>query len=104
MELKQDPKTGWWNRGVDYFGNEMVITRMHDTKLCEGRGCAMHNHPSFHPLFDAPMRWTGVLDRRCKHGIWHADRDEIAYYESINMERQCEPDCDDCCTTWDKNE
>lgn len=104
MELRQDPETGWWNRGINMYGEELYISQMHSPKLCEGRGCAMHNHPSLHPLFDAPMRWTGVLDRKCKHGFWHADKDEIAYYESIGSARFCDDGCDGCCDNWNTDE
>jgi hypothetical protein len=102
VELKQDPNTGWWVLGTgpnEGYG----ITRLHNQELCKERGCAMHNHPSFHPLFDAPLRWNGVLDRKCQHGIWHADKDEVLYYESIGSSRFCEDNCDNCCKDWDVN-
>ena len=104
MELKQDPETGWWTRGTSQLGEELQVVRMHPLSACEGRGCGMHNKPTLHPLYDAPLRWTTVLDRQCKHGIWHADHDEVLYYESIGRIRGCEDDCDQCCEVWNYDE
>lgn len=99
MELRQDPRTGYWTKGAgEDKGYNMV--GVHDPRSCDGRGCAIHNHPSMHLLFDAPLRWSDdaiSMQRKCSHGKWHTDADEISYYERIGLTRFCTPECDACC-------
>ena len=88
MILAQDPRTGYWIRsrrtGVD-------LRNVHDPSSCEGRGCAIHDHPSDHPLKDAPLNWrtdAGKLERMCEHGIGHDDYDAVQYQKSITPESE----------------
>lgn len=107
MILKQNPETGWWTLGTG-MDEGYFVKNMHPITACEGRGCGMHNKPTLHPLYNAPIRWTGILSRKCKHGIWHADRDEVLFYESRGRERLCgddmNEDCDGCCEVWNYDE
>lgn len=82
MILKQDKETGYWTK----FGGGYELTNVHDPALCEGRGCAVHNHPSDHALKDAPLNWRedrGILERICEHGVGHPDLDAALYLASI---------------------
>ena len=55
---------------------------VHAPKHCEGTWCAVHN-PSDHHMEHWPLivRETGLLERRCVHGIGHPDPDSVAYLE-----------------------
>ena len=96
MFLEQDPETGWWVRSGRYR-----LGRTHDPRDCEDRGCAIHNHPSDHPLKDAPLYWRtdrGILERLCPHGVGHPDADAALYLASIgkgveNVHGCCEQRC-----------
>ena len=82
MILKQNWPTGWF---IEFPGGTH-LTNVHDPSACEGRGCAIHNHPSDHPLKDAPLNWRtdrGILERICKHGVGHPDLDAALYLASI---------------------
>lgn len=82
--LTQNKKTGYWTN----FGKDYELAYVHDPALCEGRGCAIHNHPSDHPLKDAPLLWRSdrnILERVCECGVGHPDADSAAYLQSIGM-------------------
>lgn len=84
MYLAQDPETGYWT--VFKGTARLKLSNVHDTSDCEGRGCAIHNRPSDHPLKDAPMFWRtdrGILERICECGIGHPDYDSAMYLKSI---------------------
>ena len=94
MILEQDPITGYWDRG---------LVNVHDPSLCEGSGCAIHNHPSDHPLKDSPLNWRtdrGILERVCPHGVGHPDWDAAWYLQSLGRGHEnihgCCPDM--CCS------
>lgn len=96
MRLKQDKKTGYWTRFTSLYS----LTNVHEPSLCEGRGCAIHNHPTEHPLKDAPMNWRedrGILERICKHGVGHPDYDSAKYLKSIGRGFENIHGCDLCC-------
>lgn len=102
MLLGQDKKTNFWTVGVDSKGdpNGYVMRNPHDSWLCVGRGCAIHDHPSDHKLKDAPMLWRddrGILERICEHGIGHPDFDSALYLTSIGSEVENIHGCDGCC-------
>lgn len=81
-KLIRDEETGYFTR----FNEFAYLNNVHDPSLCEGRGCAIHAHPSDHPLKDAPLNWRadrGILERICECGIGHPDFDSAAYLESI---------------------
>ena len=80
--LRQNDETGYWTE----LGDGYVLANTHNPKLCKGRGCAIHNHPSDHPLKEAPLNWRedrGILERICKHGVCHPDLDAALYLASI---------------------
>ena len=96
MILKQDIKTGYWTK----FDGLFSLTNVHNPKLCEGRGCAIHNHPSNHRLKDAPLNWRedrGILERICVHGCGHPDFDSAAYLETVGQGAENVHGCDGCC-------
>jgi len=98
MLLYQDNKTKYWIKGKD----KKIMRNVHDAKLCEGRGCAIHNHPSDHALKNAPMLWRedrGILERICQHGVGHPDYDSAIYLASIGQEVENVHGCDGCCYT-----
>jgi hypothetical protein len=77
MILEKNSDTGWY---TDIFinGKQGRLNNTHAPEACEDRGCGIHDHPSDHPLKDAPMNWRsdrGILERICDHGIGHPDRD-----------------------------
>lgn len=91
MILRQDKKTGCWDKNMQ---------NVHNPELCRGRGCAIHDHPSVHPLMDAPLNWRedrGILERICEHGIGHPDYDSAKYLESIGQGYENIHGCDFCC-------
>lgn len=111
MFLKQNSEGYWVVLAVSNSNEEShgELAGVHSTSLCEGRGCAIHNHPSDHPLNAALLFWreslpgesvivNGVLDRFCKHGQAHTDYDSARYLESINERSMISAhNCDGCC-------
>ena len=96
MILKQNWPTGWFIE----FASGIHLTNVHVPAACEGRGCAIHNHPSDHPLNGAPLNWRtdrGILERICEHGIGHPDRDSADYLSSIGKGYENVHGCDGCC-------
>ena len=94
--LNKNPKTGYWTEAEE-FGRLMFV---HSPSDCEGRGCAIHDHPSDHPLKDAPMNWRedrNILERICEHGIGHDDYDSVVYLRSIGSRDAGYHGCDGCC-------
>ena len=84
MILKQDIKTGYWTK----FDGLFSLTNVHNPKLCEGRGCAIHNHPSDHGMVYDPLNWRedrGFLERICVHNFGHPDPDAALYLETIGQ-------------------
>ena len=100
MRLFQDAH-GDWTEVRDRDGNVVgSLTRTHRVSACAGRGCAIHNHPSDHPLMDAPLNWRddrGILERICEHGVGHPDHDSALYLSSIGLGIQNIHGCDGCC-------
>lgn len=99
MILSKNPETGYWTNFKRF--RDVELTNVHDPNLCEGRGCAIHDHPSDHPLKDAPLNWRedrGILERICECGIGHPDADAADYLKSIGQGVQnvhgC---CGTCC-------
>lgn len=95
MFLEQDPETGWWVRSGRY-----MLGNTHDPTDCMARACAIHNHPSDHPLKDAPLFWRadrGILERICEHGVGHPDRDSAEYLTSIGKDYENIHGCCGCC-------
>ena len=84
MILGQDSETGWWLSA----GDGLTLGNIHPQTACEGRGCAIHNHPSNHRLKDAPLNWRedrGILERICVHDVGHPDPDSAAYLETVGQ-------------------
>lgn len=98
--LAKSPETGYW---TDIVTEEWIVAKLanvHDPENCAGRGCAIHDHPSDHPLKDAPMLWRddrNILERVCSHGVGHPDYDSAEYLSSIGMEHENIHGCDGCC-------
>lgn len=119
MILSQARKTGYWTefRVTAETGRPVRLRRydprlgfplvgrlgfVHDPKRCANRGCAIHNHPSDHPLKDAPMLWrddAGKLERICPHGIGHDDHDSVEWAKGAFPDRKHigVHGCDGCC-------
>lgn len=94
--LHKNPETGYWTES-EAFGS---LVNVHSPSACEGRGCAVHDHPTDHSLKDAPMNWRedrNILERVCRHGIGHPDADSADYLESIGQGVQNVHGCDGCC-------
>lgn len=90
-------KDGFYTSASEQPGCNLSV---HPETDCEGRGCAIHNHPSDHPLNSAELNWRqdrGILERICTHGIGHPDRDAANYLESIGQGFQNVHGCDGCC-------
>lgn len=97
MILLQDLKTGYWTKTAY---STVGLTNIHDPQLCEGRGCAVHNHPTDHPLKNAPLNWRedrGILERICEHGVGHPDADSANYLSSIGRGYENYHACCMCC-------
>lgn len=96
MLLSKNPTTGFWTD----LGKGFSLVHVHPASNCMDRGCAIHDHPSTHPLMDAPMNWRedrGILERLCMHGVSHPDRDSALYLESIGKSEENVHGCDGCC-------
>ena len=100
MLLEQNDETGWYTELYENGKRVATLLNTHDPRLCEGRGCAIHNHPSAHPLNMQPLNWRddrGILERICIHGVGHPDSDSAAYLMSIGQDAQNVHGCDGCC-------
>lgn len=75
-----------------------ALTGVHDPALCEGRGCAVHAHPSDHPLqYDALDFEDGVMYRVCIHYIRHQDADDVFFRQQVGQHVEpCDCPCR-CC-------
>jgi len=115
MILSQNRATGYWTEfrtemrtRYEPRGSARLIGRLynvHDPASCEGRGCAIHNHPSDHPLKGAPLNWRtdrGILERICEHGVGHDDHDAVEFQMSkteANIRNYIGTHgCDGCCS------
>lgn len=97
MRLYKDEETGYWTK----LSHTWELGRVHSPEACVGRGCGIHDHPSDHPLSDAPMSWRAdrnILERICEHGVGHPDADSADYLRSINRAFENIHGCDGCCT------
>lgn len=97
MILYKNKKTGFYTQ---FHYQDMVLGNVHDPKLCAGRGCGIHDHPSNHRLKDAPLNWRGdrnILERICSHGVGHPDHDSALYLESIGQGWENIHGCCGCC-------
>lgn len=95
MRLAQDPESGFFTGTGDYR-----LVNVHPEAACAGRGCAIHNHPTLHPLMFAPLNWRDdkdILERVCTHGIGHPDHDSAIYLQSVGDGVHNLHGCDGCC-------
>lgn len=80
----------------------MTIT-YHGPSVCAGEACTLHN-PSDHHMTDWPLvlRETGLMERKCQHGVGHPDPDSVAWAESKsapgNRGSWGIHGCDGCCS------
>lgn len=99
--LTKNAKTGYYTDVVNARGKLVFqMQNLHDITACAGRGCAIHNHPSTHPLMNATLLWRddrNILERLCEHGIGHPDYDSAQFIESIGQGYQNIHGCDGCC-------
>ena len=76
-----------------------VLVNVHDSRLCVGRNCPVHN-PSEHHMKDFPQNFredTGVMERICPHGIGHPDPDHMVWAKSVGLDWHGVHGCDLCC-------
>lgn len=89
---------------TDDFG---VRVKVHDTGLCAGEFCTIHNN-SDHALCFAPQKWNqyySAVLRVCVHGIEHLDVDTPENPKAVsllmdldeNLDNKCFTNCDACC-------
>lgn len=99
--LAKNKKTGYYTNAVDSKGHVIgEMKNLHDPRLCAERGCAIHAHPSQHPLMDAPLLWRddrNILERICQHGVGHPDHDAALYLITQGQDYQLIHGCDMCC-------
>lgn len=79
----------------------------HPKDRCAGEHCPFHN-PSQHAMAEEPMvlRRSGLIERRCPHGIGHPDPDSLAFFirmydergDRENGEALAVHGCDGCCS------
>lgn len=72
----KEPEASYWV----LLGGEKIYNP-HSPEQCKGEYCCLHN-PSDHPLADCPQHWRSdrrIMERRCEHGTWHPDPDDVAY-------------------------
>ena len=92
MELNSD-------RYTDSTGFEI---RTHHPSKCAGQNCSIHN-PSNHALNTSPTVWNGetkMMERVCKHGKHHPDRDDVNFHVGVlgeNEDTYAAHECDGCC-------
>ena len=97
--LKQNKATGFW---TDTDNPAVKLRKVHSEIFCQDRGCAIHNHPSEHPLNNSPLNWRtdrGILERICVHGIGHPDADSASWLRSQGLAAENIHGCDFCCVT-----
>ena len=76
----------------------MTDVRIHPKSACEGH-CPFHN-PSDHHMKDWPIliRYSGLVERTCPHGIGHPDPDSLAYLSEQDQKGYLGiHGCDGCC-------
>ena len=98
MILIKHAETGYYIQVLE--NPDAILTNTHNPSLCEDRGCAIHDHPSDHPLNGAPLNWRNtdvILERICEHGMPHPDRDSATFEASVGNHYKNEHDCDGCC-------
>jgi len=98
--LTKNPATGFYTTVTISDGRSGELRNVHSPANCEGRGCAVHDHPSDHSLKAAPMSWhmdRNILERLCTHGVGHPDHDSAIYLASIGQDYENVHDCDGCC-------
>lgn len=82
----------------DVFG-DIILSTVHDAKLCAGELCPFHN-PSDHHMKDWPMTFNSpMLYRYCQHGYEHPDPDALDYARrnKLNTDPHHRELCDGCC-------
>lgn len=84
----------------DPQGEGTLVVNAHDVHYCSGV-CPLHS-PSDHWARAMTMRWIhdtsgGRMERRCPHGHWHDDPDDLEYRlnagAQIQVFRSCPCDC-----------
>ena len=102
-----DGAGGWWYLPSP-DGEGCLVLNAHPEEACSG-ACALHR-PSRHPMRDWPVRWVkdrgvkaGVMERRCPHGRWHHDPDDLDYRRQRGMPQPwaARDTCDGSCACCD---
>lgn len=84
-------------------GMEMTQGIVHHGRgQCDGLPCPFHK-PSLHPMIEEPMqlRETGLIERRCVHGVGHPDPDSAAFFDRAlghTPGTWSTHGCDGCCS------
>ena len=82
----------------------MPTVTYHNPSVCAGEACTLHN-PSDHHMAAWPLvlRESGLMERKCPHGVGHPDPDSVAWAEA-NGPEACRASwrihgCDGCCAS-----
>ena len=71
---------------------------VHEKDKCDGERCIFHN-PTEHGMREWPiiLRETGLIERRCEHGVGHPDPDSVDFFLRTVGEGWDVHGCDGCC-------
>lgn len=98
--LTKNPVTGF---NTAFVVDDKIIGQLvnvHSETACAAYGCAIHDHPTDHPLKDSTLIWrepAGILHRVCQHGVLHPDADSALYLERVGQSYKNIHTCDGCC-------
>lgn len=92
--------------GVVLEGGQ-VLYNVHDSSLCTGRPCPIHNMTDHH-MRSWPQNFrqdNGLMERICEHGVGHPDFDSLPYFEELGIECMDVHGCcwEQCCTQGNQN-
>ncbi len=100
MSDKELVSTRYTGDKAQRFIFDNCVATVHSAKVCDtAYACTIHR-PSIHWMNEWAMvlRESGIIERRCEHGVGHPDPDSAAY-----MRRESGDDyygthgCDGCC-------
>ena len=94
LQQKQALENGEASEWEDPTGRKFVV---HAPEKCAGQRCVFHN-PSEHTMRKWPIlaRETGLIERKCPHGIGHPDPDSLDYFTRTFGEGWGVHGCDGC--------
>lgn len=68
-------------------GTGQKLWKIHDSGLCEGRLCAIHNPTTEEPECNWPTHWRddrGIMERICGCGVGHPASEQVAYWKELD--------------------